>query len=415
MAMPVPDGNPRDEVVRLERKIRGLLAAFNDAYMDDAMTFGEFRDLLDDITSGIPVIADQVAALDDDWRIRTMTACGFVLGSVEHHAQVEGLAPGEGLALVCGLTGLLRGLAGTHLPPRDTAMTFWIYNERLHGAEGLLRYTGDRGERHFNHAVNVVYKALDLANTASRALIAGEIEFGTAEGLQAVEALSDAIHDYQRAFHSFRHRDEEGQVPVTPTYFYGRFRVMLPKTVIAGRTWNGPNAAWLPPVFSFDTLLGTAQHWYAEYARSNYDYLSVDERSQVEVDIDSASVLDTLATTLGLPAGLGSVSAAELAARIEAKGEILVATAAVLAETFRTFNKGTRAHLGLVKTHLDDPAKDLTPDQIAKLPVKPDVGTGGGTRDLLGDIAEMRTACVSARALISAVGLLAANPNPEAA
>lgn len=346
--------------------------------------------------------ADGVAGLSVADRERVLMVLGFVTGSVERQARAEGLAAGAGVGCFSGYEAALLRLAGSELPVRDTARTFWLVNRSVHG-ERLLSYTGDRGERFFNWAVCEVDGALGEANGLLREVTA--VERISPEGAELLAGLSGLVNRYKAAYAAFRRKDDQG-LPITPEFFTTVFRQFLLTVPLGGQTWNGPNAAWLANVFSFDSLFGTAVAWYRRYNLDKVGYLTADEAETVRSDLGGLSVLDVLAASVGLPAGLGSVTGAELASRlVDSRPEVLSAARSVR-DAWLVLTQGTKGHQLLVRDWLDKPSAALSEEEIAGLAVKPHLGTGGGTRDLLNDISLMRVQCTNAVVLRDAFRLL---------
>lgn len=389
---------------RLEKLVKWRLGAFNDAYLAGTLSLGELIDLIRDPTEElIDAIVEGPLPETASERQRVQTTLGFITGTVERHAQTEGFGRNAGISHFPGYARALDLLAGDDLPQRDTATTFWIQNRHLHGGD-LLRYTGDKGEIFFNQQVNAVNDAASAANHILRNAASAEtIDDSTAEALRSAPALA---RDYKAAYGAFRRRDENGDLPITPEYFTFTFRTFLPAIDLDGQTWNGPNAAWLPDVFALDALLGTAVHWYKAYARDKTRYLTSLEQQQLDTDLDSPAVMDTLANSLRLPAGLGSVTSDELARRLADAPPAVRAAATAVRDTWFEITKGTNAHQTLVRDWLDKPSAGVDDATREHMAVDPDAGTGGGTRDLLTDIATMRKNNIPAAALRDALHLL---------
>lgn len=399
---------------RLERVVAGQLPAFNSAYLAGELSLEELVGLIGLAVGGLvaAVLDGGVAGLGLVERERVMTTVGFVTGTVERHAQSEGRPTNTGIEFFPGYVRMLRTLAGMDLPARDTARTFWLTNRRIHGDE-ILTYTADRGERFFNRQVCKLDAALGEANEVLRVVVGMGGALGT-DAAEALAVLPGLVHRYKTAYSDFRRRDDEG-LPITPEFFTFILRTFLPAIEIDGQPWYGPNAAWLANVFSFDSLFGTATTWYRHYNLDKSQYLTATETATVAADLAGPSVMDSLAETVGTPAGLASVPAAELAERLQRSGAHVVAAARAVRDAWLELKKGTNGHEGLVRDFLDKPSGDLTDDAKARMAVKPGEGTGGGTRELLADIGEMRKACIPANALVAALRLFDANTGAELA
>lgn len=405
--------NVMEANARLERVVRGQLPALNGGYLAGELTLEELVDLIEfAVTAVIAAVEENgVGGLKLADRERVITTTGFVTGTVERHAQSEGRSTNAGIGLFRGFERMLVTLAGDDLPLRDTARTFWIVNRQLHGDE-LLTYTADRGERFFNKQVFELDDALSTANAILRTVSHGGAL--TVEDAYVLRDLPVLVHRYKAAYSDFRRKDENG-FPITPEFFTFVFRTFLPAIEVGNETWHGPNAAWLASVFSFDSLFGTATAWYRHYNLDKTKYLTATETATVTADLAGPSVMDTLAAAVRLPAGLASVPAPELANRLAGAGGHAVAAAQAVRTTWLELVKGTRGHETLVRDFLDKPSAGLDETEVARMSVKPGEGTGGGTRDLLADIGEMRKACVSARALVDALRLLGTDDRPAVA
>ncbi|MDP9404792.1 MAG: hypothetical protein M3P85_16080 [Actinomycetota bacterium] len=331
-------------------------------------------------------------------------------GSVERHAQTEGRPTNAGIGFFTGYERMLVTLAGDELPMRDTARTFWLTNRHVHGNQ-LLTYTADRGEKFFNQQVCELDDALRAANEILRTVThGGALTVNDAERLVELPTL---VRRYKMAYGEFRRRDADG-LRITPEFFTFVFRTFLPAIEIDGETWQGPNAAWLASVFSFDSLFGTATTWYRHYNLDKTKYLTANETATVAADLARPSVIDTLAATIRLPAGLASVPRSELAARLERSGRHVVNAARAVRDTWLEVVRGTKGHETLVRDFLDKPSAKLDEAEVARMAVKPGEGTGGGTSDLLADIGDMRKSCVPARALLEALWLIDNEPGTGA-
>lgn len=116
--------------------------------------------------------------------------------------------------------------------------------------------------------------------------------------------------------------------------------------------------------------------------------------------------MDTLACSLRLPAGLASVTGDELARRLAEATPAVRAAATAVRDTWLEITKGTNAHQTLVRDWLDKPSTGIDDATREHMAVDPDAGTGGGTRDLLTDIATMRKHSIPGAALRDALHLL---------
>jgi hypothetical protein len=175
-----------------------------------------------------------------------MRDVGMVLGSIRRHGQqpCEVVPQIEPVLIAWGRT--------TGLVPRDTVVHYGAWNpvgdrERM--------YTGDPQE---SALIDSVRQAAELIPAmAIWVATAHSRGWGTAESIAALEMAATHFDTYCANFEMVR-------ANVTPEFFAQQLRPYFEPITVAGRTLNGPAAAFLPLYLVDELVWGESQGAHAE-------------------------------------------------------------------------------------------------------------------------------------------------------
>jgi len=189
---------------------------------------------------------DGVMDLDADDARAAMRDVGMVLGSIRRHGQqpCEVVPQIEPVLIAWGRT--------TQLVPRDTVVHYGAWNpagdrERL--------YTGDPQE---SALIDSVRQAAELIPAmAVWVATAHSRGWGTPESIAALEMAATHFDTYCANFEMVR-------ANVTPEFFAQQLRPYFEPITVAGRTLNGPAAAFLPLYLVDELVWGESQGAHAE-------------------------------------------------------------------------------------------------------------------------------------------------------
>ena len=300
--------------------------------------------LLADLAAGVPApgasrVADLAAVRD----------IGVLLGSLRRH-DVEPLSavPAVGLPLT-------RLAAATGMPPRDTILHYAHWNPV---AARERTYTGDPQESGLIESVRMVFPRLPAAIALCERLhgadprdpgfapVLGEI-------LQLLEALVDSMHFVRSS--------------VSPEFFTLGLRPYLEAVSVDGVTYLGPAAAQLP-IWLLDQALfphrtAPRSEEYETFWRALVPYSVPAWRRQLRLWEDSGSIGDVVVTAL-------KQDGADC-------GGTLVGSAQALTRVLRLLARFRGMHLGIAQRAYDVEDRGF------------DVGSGGGSIDLLKEILEL--------------------------
>lgn len=300
---------------------------------------------------------------------------GFWISSIERHVQ-RYAPPGSGIAQLPGAEDTLAKLEqiAKH-PPRDSQHTYWVLND----TDTPLTFTGDRQEVNFNRAVNGINRSRIESNNALRAICRGDISLTSLDCIATLEHATKNEWDILKLYQALWKQNTGG---ITPVFFMTQMRTYLPSYPIKGTLWSGANAANLPSQMQFDYLCGTVNAEYVHTVESRWRYLTPEDQEALKTDMSLPSVTERVLEHLGLTAqDVEKMSMYALTAHI-AFAPIAVQTALIpYSKLFKAINQATAYHFGLIKSHLVDAAKKLTPEEKAQLPVSPERGTGGKSHE----------------------------------
>lgn len=308
---------------------------------------------------------------------------GFWIGSIERHGQ-RYAPPGSGIAQLLGVEDTLAklGQIAKH-PPRDSQYTYWALND----TENPLTFTGNREEVNFNKAVNGINRLRIDSNNALRSIRRGEISLTSPNAGAALQHPTENEWKILRFYKGLREED----TGISAEFFMTQMRTYLVSYPIQETLWGGPNAANLPSQMQFDYLLGLVSPEYAHTVESRWRYLTPEDQAALKTDMSLPSVTDLVLEYLGLTADdVVRMPIHALVAHIAFVPPALQTTLFAYSNLFKAITPPTANHFGLIKTHLVDAAKKLTPEEKAQLPVSPERGTGGKSHEETEAIMRMR-------------------------
>jgi hypothetical protein len=353
------------------------------------------------IRSVLPVLADAdcVASVrNPEQRLTMLQVLGFILASGERHAQACGHQPGW---IVQQLPRLEHGVMMASCGRRAPVLTAELYWERNNG-NPPLSFTGESHELFFISAVRTQVALRTVVNRQLRALADGGWHPADAEGARMLRAASAAMKEAHGQYLDFR-RGPQGCPLMTPAQF-NEMRLWLASTVVGGMTLAGANAAYIGEMVATDFLLGSADSVYDDYVRGFELYQPVAERRLIEADRARTPLVLILADALGLSSHEFDLSTVrELSERISHAAPALSWSLWAFKDLIDEFVGSSGAHVGLVHVYLEQYANELSPEQLARMPVKPTHGTGGHSHDHTKRLHDMRRKSSRIRKLLTAL------------
>jgi Domain of unknown function (DUF1864) len=384
-----------DKLSRVTTFVRLQLPDANVACRDGALTLPTWVRLVH------PVIADTQSVVDElgrAERLGFLQHLSLILASGERLAQGHGHAPGW---IVQQLPGLAEALVAASAGERVPALTAELYWER-NTTHPPLSFTGEPHESFFISAVRTQIALRAMVNQQLRVLVDGDWNPATPEGARMLRAAAAAMEEAHGQYLDFRH-GPDGAPLMTPLQF-NEMRMWLAPTVIAGQTLAGANAAYIPEMVVTDFLLGTASADYDEYVRSFDQYESPEGRALIARDRNRTSLITILARSLGFSGEeFDQASATQVADRVRSAPTAFSWTLTAFKHLIGEFIGSSGAHVGLVHAYLEKYAADLSPEQLAAMPVKPTQGTGGHSHGHTREIHDMRRQATPFRKFITAL------------
>lgn len=299
---------------------------------------------------------------------------GFCISSIERHLQAEGKLPGSSFKYFQGLEDILLDLGkiSNHVP-RDSHYTYWLSNQ-IDGE--IITFTGSDQEKYFNKSVNLTHELFNRSCELIRKLVDKDIPLWS---LEAIENLEKIESNYKKVWDQYKGftllNKDSNLLNMEPHFFMKRMRTYLTTYPIGGVTYSGPNAANVAAQPRIDYLVGIVNDSYYNIVEQRMLYMHEDEKNNMVIDMQKISLTDLLYFHLHDEVDN------------EIKFKILIAYKKILKATSLL----TNLHMGLIHRYLTKAAENLTPEEIAKLPVKPTHGTGGKTHDETAEINLMRT------------------------
>lgn len=308
---------------------------------------------------------------------------GFLVSSIEKHSQQKGKPPGAGIAQVPGLQDVLEILSQiAECPPRDTIYTFWLGNKG-NNRTNPLTFTENPGEILFNRAVNETNRLNTISSDALRQICNGNLSIRKAE---AIAALDYSTQNTSAVLTEYRSLSKG----MEPKFFATGYRTYLPTYPIKGVFWGGPNAANIPSQAQLDYLIGTVNSDYARTMEGRWRYLSADDQATLQADMALPSLTARLLEDLGLTSTEVEQMDLDALRKLMVQRPELQPALFSFEQLIKATNELTAFHWGLIQSHLVKPSTQLTPEEKAQLPVKPDSGTGGNSHQHTKNIMFMR-------------------------
>lgn len=326
------------------------------------------------VTKAVTEARTRMGHMDRAAALEYLQLLGFVISSVERHSQAGGNEPGKGLAQLGALDDMLIGLGRiAQHPPRDSDTTYWYRNR-----QGLLSYTGDSQERHFNFIVNLQREVQREACRLLRPICTLEIPIASPEAVNSMHQAADGLERMVEGYRSFTEQGPGGEWRFSPGFFMRSMRTYLLPYPVGGEMWAGPNAANLAANMELDYLAGLTEPWYAEVVQSRWRYLTGEDQLELKASMRCVSVTERMIQALGLNADFILNNETETLAQIFGNSqvnvkEILCAYYLLMAP----ITQGTGVHFRLIKDYLIRNSASLTPEERNSLPVDPGHGTGG--------------------------------------
>lgn len=354
------------------------------------------------VTEAIAEARAQRAHIDQALALEYLQLLGFVVSSVERHSQSAGNKPGEGKSQLGGLDDMLidLGRIAQH-PPRDTDTTYWYRNRH-----GVLSFTGDPQETHFNTIVNLQRDEQQAACRLLRPICTMSM---SASSPEAVDTIRQAAHGLERIVEGYRSFTEPGPGGVSrfsPDFFMRSMRTYLVSYEVGGEMWAGPNAANLAANMGLDYLAGVTAPWYEEVVQSRWRYLIRKDQVELEADMKCVSLTEHMIQILGLDTNfIINTDTETLAKRIAISSANVKQTLCAYYLLMAPITQGAGVHFRLIKDYLIRNSASLTAEENKKLPVNPGHGTGGMGHDKTRDIMAMRQKHPVASKLIAAIRL----------
>ena len=359
MSLPQPGrAAPDVRVEVLRAAVAAKLPAWNIACRDGSLATSDWLDRV----RGLATDTASVAETTDVFSKTILLKClGFIACSAEFHSQRSGAKVGAALVELPEVRrGLVAAADGRRLPYL-TAYDLWIDN-----AAAELSFTGEEHHRFFRHSVRAQFDLHSVANDVARAVVDGDYAFGTTPCLVMMEFLRAAVAGAARQFQVMKH-------DLTPVDF-NEFRNWLPATVIDDEPIAGPNAAWLDSMISTDLLFGVAtDSHFASYVAPALKYMPPTARTTVLADLGRRTLADVAWSALQLPAAPQPVDVVTTA--ILTADATTRSTVATFVAAWKDLVGASAAHFGEIERCLIRPT--FSADELDRMAVKPDQGTGG--------------------------------------
>jgi hypothetical protein len=393
--------------IRLRSFVRHRLPALNASVeVGEAAVADYLATVSPLLRDAVKVLTPSLTAVSRDDARRHIQLIGFLASSLERHFQAAQTEAGKGLETIPGLGRLLVALGAiARHPPRDSHYSYWLWNRDA----APLTFTGDAQEDLFNRAVNDTNHFHGDSCATLRPICAGDVDIASSDAADRLGLAASNTHSLFVTWGLFTARNEAGGVGMTPQFFATRMRTYLPTYPVVGTEWGGVNAAHEVTQMAVDWLIGTVEPFYAGVIEKRLRYLTDEDRASLARDMAMPSVVFRMVERLNLTQS--DVAAADpvgLADAIARQGERFVASVAAYSKLFTEVGRLTSRHWALIINFLVKPMAQLTPEQFAKLPVKPNQGTGGASHGETERIMIMRKQHRASEKLRSALALLRA-------
>jgi hypothetical protein len=326
----------------------------------------------------------------------------FVVGSTERHFQARQLQPGLGLCQFGNLDQMLveLGRIAGH-PPVGSHYTYWIWNDET----SPILFTGDDQETHFSRVVRTTERLHQDSCQALRPICNLACEFSSSVATAAIMRAARNTAELCGEFSSFI-KEIDGVWAFQPDFFTRRMRTYLPTYPVCGTEWSGVNAANLASQMSMDFLLGTTSQKYMGTVRERWRYLTLEDQIALDRDMHLASLTSIAMTTSGLDGSvIQSVSDEELVNVISSQPDNIREALLAYEQLFNAWARLTGIHWMLIYHYLIEPTSRMSREEIASLPVRPDMGTGHMSHADTMSIRDMRRKHPVAGKLASAIAV----------
>lgn len=388
--LPPACGNGLFEVSNLQPALNpsafllGDLPGLNNAVLRGDLSLQAFLDRVHAPVAALMVEAAR-PGIDRDGARLLLQQLGMFLSSAERHAQAAGQPPGAAVARFAGVDASLDhlGRVADH-PPRDSAYTYWIWNQAGY------TFTGDPQERLFAQTVAGTVESVEGACRSLRFVASPATPLASPDVVRYMEQAADLQELSYRLLATLGKHEGATRAPTfSGEFFTFNFRTWLTTWPVAGRKWEGPSAANFGAFWEADVRLIPTPPFYRHYVEGRLHTLPGEERSRVRAAMSAATVEDRILTCLGIDAARALVlddATLDRLVRTAGISAFLTALDRYVAITTRW----TKVHLALVKKKLEEPA-NAAAHLADRLPVDPNLGTGGGDwRKELLQILEMR-------------------------
>lgn len=328
---------------------------------------------------------------------------GFLISSAEKHSQEVGRPEGEALSMLGSAEKMLLELAPVagH-PPRDSAYTYWIWNNSTRP----LTFTGSDQEAKFNEVINKSDRAFKETSELLRPISKREVSLDEPLAEELLRHSAARMATLRDDFMSLmRHKNgPHSERALEPMFFMTKMRLFLIGYPIGGREWEGVSAANLASQMSVDFLIGTTDDEYFEHVKGRFEYFPEEELAALEADMKGDSVLSVFLNTLGSPrAAFEDGDEATLRTLVSSQSQGVRQSLIQYKGLVKAAGHLTASHWSLIDNYLLKPSKKLSNTEHAHLTVDPEQGTSGMSMEDVKRIREMRRNHSIATRLIACV------------
>jgi hypothetical protein len=214
---------------------------------------------------------------------------GFMVSSLERHAQTSGMPAGSAASDLDGVAELLIALGKySNASPRDDHYSYWLHND------GTLSFTGDPAESYFRHVVVQTNYLLSLINDDLQALLSGRIRV---EGEEAQASLARSVGLLETLIQQFRNFMSEWRGK--EDFFATRMRTYLPQYPLLGVKTTPPNATYLMAWVRHDLALGAHDEDFRKVVSERETYMVDEDKEALSTARQSGSLKDLVLRELG--------------------------------------------------------------------------------------------------------------------
>lgn len=277
-------------------------------------------------------IAANARTMCDVMALGLLSELGYIASSIEQqHRAIHGRGPSEFVFdVVPGLEPALVAL-GDRLgrAPRDDADTAWANGP-------AYSWTGTEGERRFGDAVREIN---DRMNCVAEEML--ELRRGRIGLLGSVAMLERAVGHIRVC------RDKMADLAKKP--FPNEFQMMrnhLIEMMIGGKTYEGPNATYLPGWNRADLAIGIYDERFDDAISERIQHMPSADAAMITAERDLPSLAQIVVSTLGV-----DLLQQEIDTTLEKRPDYVAAlrAAACLAKEMAIF---VGVHMGAIKANL---------------------------------------------------------------